>query len=74
MTTVEKPYVKLISSDGFDFVVDRNVACLSGTIKNMLSAQFSESRENEIIFRDIRWVLLLNLMALLTDMQGRIVI
>ena len=72
--------VKLISADGFEFVIDRKCAMASGTIKNMLSSpgafplwelererdrslrlgwlgQFTESMQNEITFRDIKWVL-----------------
>eukprot|EP00833_Pecoramyces_ruminatium_P000001 jgi/Orpsp1_1/1174033/evm.model.c7180000048650.1 len=30
--------VKLISSDGFEFIIDRKCAMISGTIKNMLSS------------------------------------
>ncbi len=30
--------VKLISADGFEFVIDRKCAMASGTIKNMLSS------------------------------------
>jgi hypothetical protein len=30
--------VKLISADGFEFVIDRKCALASGTIKNMLSS------------------------------------
>lgn len=70
-------YVKLISSDGFEFIIHREAAMRSGTIKNMLvgpgketfqvghfridrsncsqhTAQFKESIENEIPFRDIK--------------------
>jgi hypothetical protein len=39
MTDVEEDksdYVKLISSDGFEFVIHREAAMRSGTIKNML--------------------------------------
>ncbi|KXS18007.1 POZ domain-containing protein [Gonapodya prolifera JEL478] len=52
--------VKLISSDGFDFVIDRRCALAAGTIKNMLSSpgQFTESVQNEIHFRDIKAVVL----------------
>jgi hypothetical protein len=32
----ETEYVKLISSDGFEFVIHREAAVRSGTIKNML--------------------------------------
>ena len=48
-------YVKLISSDGFEFIVDRKCAMASGTIKNMLSSpgQFTEAIQNEIHFKDI---------------------
>ncbi len=31
-------YVKLISSDEFEFIIDRKCAMASGTIKNMLSS------------------------------------
>jgi hypothetical protein len=30
--------VRLISADGFEFIVDRKCAMASGTIKNMLSS------------------------------------
>ncbi|CAG8684605.1 21971_t:CDS:2 [Cetraspora pellucida] len=53
-------YVKLISSDGFEFIIQRNAALISGTIKNMLSSpgQFMESEQNTIHFRDIKAVIL----------------
>lgn len=52
--------VKLISSDGFEFIIERRCALASGTIKNMLSSpgQFTESVQNEINFRDIKAVIL----------------
>jgi hypothetical protein len=34
-----KGTVKLISAEGFEFVVDYKAACVSATIKNMLSSQ-----------------------------------
>lgn len=48
-------YVKLISSDGHEFIVKREHALISGTIKAMLSGpgQFSENETNEIHFREI---------------------
>ncbi|BFZ16510.1 hypothetical protein BsWGS_19549 [Bradybaena similaris] len=48
-------YVKLISSDGHEFIVKRDHALTSGTIKAMLSGpgQFSEHENNEINFREI---------------------
>ncbi|KZC09133.1 Transcription elongation factor B polypeptide 1 [Dufourea novaeangliae] len=48
-------YVKLISSDGHEFIVKREHALISGTIKAMLSGpgQFSENEANEVNFREI---------------------
>lgn len=48
-------YVKLVSSDGHEFIVKRDHALTSGTIKAMLSGpgQFSEHETNEINFREI---------------------
>ncbi|GFG30629.1 hypothetical protein Cfor_10528 [Coptotermes formosanus] len=48
-------YVKLISSDGHEFIVKREHAVTSGTIKAMLSGpgQFSENETNEVNFREI---------------------
>lgn len=34
----ESEYVTLESSDGFQFVIHREAAMLSGTVKNMLSS------------------------------------
>lgn len=39
--TAESPVtdtVKLISAEGFEFIIDRKCAMASGTIKNMLSS------------------------------------
>merc|ERR1711946_2196 len=48
-------YVKLISSDGHEFIVEREHALTSGTIKAMLSGpgQFAENETNEVNFREI---------------------
>ncbi|KAI9346008.1 BTB/POZ protein [Zopfochytrium polystomum] len=53
-------YIKLISADGFEFVIDRKCAMASDTLKNMLSSpgQFTESVQNEITFRDIKAIIL----------------
>jgi elongin-C len=32
-----KEFVKLISKEGFEFIVDYRAACISNTLKNMLS-------------------------------------
>ncbi|CAG0885877.1 unnamed protein product [Cyprideis torosa] len=48
-------YVKLKSEDGHEFIVKREIALTSGTIKAMLSGPgtFSENESNEIRFREI---------------------
>lgn len=45
-------YVKLISSDGHEFIVKREHALTSGTIKAMLSGpgQFAKTKTNEVNF------------------------
>lgn len=52
-------YVKLISSDGHEFIVKREHALTSGTIKAMLSGpgQFAENEANEVNFREIPYVI-----------------
>ncbi|RKO96081.1 hypothetical protein CXG81DRAFT_4775, partial [Caulochytrium protostelioides] len=52
--------VRLISADGFVFVLSRQAALASDTIKNMLSnpGHFTEALQNEIVFRDIKAVIL----------------
>ncbi|ERE76268.1 transcription elongation factor B polypeptide 1-like protein [Cricetulus griseus] len=48
-------YVKLISSDGHEFIVKREHVLTLGTIKAMLSGpgQFAENETNEVNFREI---------------------
>lgn len=35
-------HVTLISSDGHEFIVSREAACIAGTLKNMLNPQSQE--------------------------------
>jgi len=51
----EAEYVKLISSDLHEFIIKKEHALTSGTIKAMLSGpgQFSENETNEVNFREI---------------------
>jgi hypothetical protein len=42
MAEQESEYVKLISSDGFEFIIHREAAMRSGTMKNMLSGAGTE--------------------------------
>uniref|UniRef100_A0A0N4XVB8 Elongin-C n=1 Tax=Nippostrongylus brasiliensis TaxID=27835 RepID=A0A0N4XVB8_NIPBR len=48
-------YVKLVSSDGHQFFIKKELALTSGTIKAMLSGpgQYSENESNEVNFREI---------------------
>uniref|UniRef100_A0A8B9WD06 Elongin-C n=1 Tax=Bos mutus grunniens TaxID=30521 RepID=A0A8B9WD06_BOSMU len=48
-------YVKLISSDGHEFIVKREHVLTSETIKTMLSGpgHFAENKTNEVNFREI---------------------
>lgn len=50
-----KDKVKLISYDGFEFVVDYEAACISKTIFNMLSSDgvFTESELGEVQLREV---------------------
>eukprot|EP01091_Cochliopodium_minus_P012237 TRINITY_DN3668_c0_g1_i1.p1 TRINITY_DN3668_c0_g1~~TRINITY_DN3668_c0_g1_i1.p1 ORF type:complete len:106 (+),score=24.03 TRINITY_DN3668_c0_g1_i1:55-372(+) len=47
--------IKLISAEGHEFIIDKNAAMVSGTIKSMLSGpvNFSENSLNEVSFREI---------------------
>ena len=56
----EAMYVKLVSYDGHEFIIKREYALTSGTIKAMLSGpgQFAENETNEILFREIPLVIL----------------
>lgn len=48
-------HIKLISSDGHEFVLKREIAIQSGTINAMLSGpgEFAENESNEINFKEI---------------------
>ncbi|GAB5035344.1 transcription elongation factor polypeptide 1 [Nannochloropsis oceanica] len=45
-------YIKLISAEGHEFIVDRKCACVSKTIEAMLAGGFTESK-GEIKFPEI---------------------
>jgi transcription elongation factor B subunit 1 len=54
MSKEERTYVKLVSAEGHDFYLDKNVAMAgSSTIRTMLEGQFREAQENSIVFPDI---------------------
>ncbi|VDN56786.1 unnamed protein product [Dracunculus medinensis] len=48
-------YVKLISSDNHEFIIKKDFAMISGTIKAMLSGPgtFAENESNEVHFKEI---------------------
>jgi transcription elongation factor B subunit 1 len=55
MSDEESEYVTLVSCDGFEFVVKRSAAVISGTIKRMLnprSTSLHEEPEHELTFAD----------------------
>ncbi|VDO19402.1 unnamed protein product [Heligmosomoides polygyrus] len=51
----DAPYVKLVSCDGHEFFIKKELAMTSSTIKAMLSGpgQFSETESNEVHFKEI---------------------
>ncbi|OCH84078.1 POZ domain-containing protein [Obba rivulosa] len=55
-TDKDNDWVRLISADGYSFLVRRHVACRSGTLKNMLSMEssFSEAVSNTCTMKDER--------------------
>lgn len=49
-----KAYVKLVSAEGHEFFLDREIAMASSTtIRTMLEGQFREAQDNIIRFPDI---------------------
>lgn len=50
-----KSTVKLVSAEGFEFIIDYKAACVSNTIRNMLSSQgsFTETELGEVKFPEI---------------------
>lgn len=57
MADAPSKYITLVSSDGFEFVVLREAALVSPTIKGMLRSQFSEARTGRCTFPEVRCVL-----------------
>ncbi|KAJ5313365.1 uncharacterized protein N7443_000249 [Penicillium atrosanguineum] len=52
-------FVTLVSSDGFEFVISRSAACVSGTIRRMLdpASKFSEALTGRCNLETLRYVL-----------------
>lgn len=51
-------YCTLISSDGFQFTILRDAACVSGTLRSLLGSTFSESATGIVRLESIEGVLL----------------
>lgn len=50
----ERTYVKLVSAEGHEFFLDRDIAIASSrTIRTMLEGQFREAQDNIIRFPDM---------------------
>src|SRR5690348_14557120 len=45
--------IKIVSSDGFEFFIDKRCAKYSKTISNMLSGDYKEKQENTIQFDNL---------------------
>uniref|UniRef100_A0A7N0UMB8 Elongin-C n=1 Tax=Kalanchoe fedtschenkoi TaxID=63787 RepID=A0A7N0UMB8_KALFE len=52
--------VKLISAEGFEFVIDKKAAMVSQTIRNMLTSpgSFAETQHREVTFPEISTTIL----------------
>ncbi|PGH36235.1 transcription elongation factor B, polypeptide 1 [[Emmonsia] crescens] len=62
MSTRPSPpeFVTLASNDGFEFIIPRTAACVSGTIRRMLdpASNFSEAVTGRCVFEDMNGVVL----------------
>jgi transcription elongation factor B subunit 1 len=52
--TKDTKYITLVSSDGFEFVVLRDAALVSPTVKGMLRSPFVEAQTGRCEFPEIR--------------------
>ncbi|MCD7454215.1 hypothetical protein HAX54_023969 [Datura stramonium] len=52
--------VKLISAEGFEFIIDKKAAMVSQTIRNMLTSpgSFAETEHGEVTFPEISTTIL----------------
>lgn len=58
MSDSEEEFVRLISSDGFQFIVEKEVCLVSGTLRGMLQTSFQESETNTIKLHELDSILL----------------
>jgi transcription elongation factor B subunit 1 len=55
---MESDFVTLVSAEGFEFVIERRCANVSGTIRAMLTGSYSETKDNYITFPEISTTIL----------------
>ncbi|KAJ5102274.1 hypothetical protein NUU61_004496 [Penicillium alfredii] len=57
--STQSEYVTLVSCDGFEFIIPRSAACISGTIRRMLdpSSNFSEAVTGRCVLNDMTCVI-----------------
>ncbi|CEJ58060.1 Putative Transcriptional elongation regulator Elc1/Elongin C [Penicillium brasilianum] len=58
--SAQSEFVTLVSYDGFEFIIPRNAACISGTIRRMLdpTSKFSESLSGRCVLENLTGVVL----------------
>ncbi|KAK9600331.1 elongin C [Aspergillus fumigatus] len=59
-SSTSSEYVTLVSGDGFEFIIPRSAACVSGTIRRMLepSSKFSEAITGRCVLENLSGVVL----------------
>ncbi|KAJ5993556.1 transcriptional elongation regulator [Penicillium sp. IBT 35674x] len=59
-SSTQSEYVTLVSCDGFEFILPRSSACVSGTIRRMLdpSSKFSEAITGRCVLENLSGVVL----------------
>ncbi|KAL2256619.1 hypothetical protein VTK26DRAFT_1392 [Humicola hyalothermophila] len=58
MADTASKYITLVSSDGYEFVILREAALVSPTIKGMLRGQFTEAQTGRCTFPEFNGVVL----------------
>ncbi|KAI9821917.1 MAG: Transcription elongation factor B (SIII), polypeptide 1 (15kDa, elongin C) [Pycnora praestabilis] len=60
MAEVQSRYVTLVSNDGYEFIIRRSAACVSGVIRRMLdpTSAFSEALKNRVVLENINAIVL----------------
>ncbi|KAJ5371372.1 Elongin-C [Penicillium cataractarum] len=58
--SIQSEFVTLVSCDGFEFIIPRSAACISGTIRRMLdpTSKFSEALSGRCVLENITGIVL----------------